>query len=319
MTSRSCRRERGVLASEGATMSDTYTKLFSSITESTVWGEPYSTRIVWVTLLAMADAQGHVYGAIPGLARRANVTLAETEMALAAFFAPDPYSRTQAEDGRRIEAIDGGWRLLNHAKYAGIRNEAERAEYKRDWDRRNRPSGHQRALRGSDELPQSDSSPTISDKLTAVRPQSDASPTVRPQSDQSPSKSDSPTPLTPTPTQEKAKNSCASPEGDAQDRIPYQGIIDAYNATLANLPRARELTPKRRTLIRSAWQASPQRRDIRFWQAYFAECQDDDFHNGTGPYREPHANWRPSFDFLMRADVVTKIFEAAMDRMERAP
>lgn len=297
-------------------MSDTYTKLFSSITESTVWGEPYSTRIVWVTLLAMANAQGCVYGSVPGLARRANVTLAEAEMALAAFFAPDPYSRTQEEDGRRIEAIDGGWRLLNHAKYAGIRNEVERAEYKREWDRRHRPSGHQRAL-GAAEATQG--SRAQSDSPTMVRQQSDASPTVRPQSDKSPSKSDSPTPPTPTPTptQEEAKNSCASPEGDAPDRIPFQGIIDAYNATMVNLPRARELTPKRRTLIRSAWQASSQRRDLRFWQAYFSECQDDDFHNGTGPYREPHANWRPSFDYLLRADVVTKIFEAAMDRMER--
>lgn len=295
-------------------MSDTYTKLFSSITESTVWGEPYSTRIVWVTLLAMADAQGHVYGAIPGLARRANVTLAETEMALAAFFAPDPYSRTQAEDGRRIEAIDGGWRLLNHAKYAGIRNEAERAEYKRDWDRRNRPSGHQRALGAAEAMP---GEPAQSDNPTTVRPESDASPTVRPQSGKSPSKSDGPTP--PTPTLEKEKNSCASPDGDAPDRIPYQAIIGAYNAAMVNLNRARDLTPKRRTLIRSAWQASPQRRSLGFWQAYFAECQDDDFHNGTGPYREPHVNWRPNFDYLLRADVVTKIFEAAMDRMERAP
>ena len=63
-------------------MSDTYTKLFSSITESTVWGEPYATRIVWVAMLAMADARGNVYGAVPGLARRANVTLEEVEAAL---------------------------------------------------------------------------------------------------------------------------------------------------------------------------------------------------------------------------------------------
>jgi hypothetical protein len=66
-------------------VSDTYTKLFSSITESTVWGESYATRIVWVTMLAMADAKGAVYGSVPGLARRANVTLQEVEQALAAF------------------------------------------------------------------------------------------------------------------------------------------------------------------------------------------------------------------------------------------
>jgi hypothetical protein len=149
-------------------VSDTYTKLFSSITESTVWGEAYATRIVWVTMLAMADAQGNVYGAVPGLARRANVTLQEVEAALAAFLAPDPYSRTKDDDGRRIEEIDGGWRLINHGKYKGIRGADERKEYKRQWDRDHRPSGHQRA---------------------AVRQQSDSSPT----------KPDSPAPPTPTP------------------------------------------------------------------------------------------------------------------------
>lgn len=136
---------------------DTYTKLFSSITASTVWGEPYATRIVWVTLLAMADRDGAVHAAVPGLARAANVTLEECEAALQAFLAPDPYSRTKDHDGRRIEEIDGGWLLLNHAKYRGIRQSTDRREYQRQWDREHRPSGHARATR-------SDKSPTQSDK-----------------------------------------------------------------------------------------------------------------------------------------------------------
>lgn len=116
------------------------------------------------------------------------------------------------------------------------------------------------------------------------------------------------------------KGSSASAGADAPPaapKIPYQAIVDAYNTTMTNLPRVRELTPKRRTLIRSAWQASRQRQGMEFWGAYFAECQDDPFLNGTGPYRPPHDNWRPSFDYLLKADVVTKVFEAAMDRMER--
>lgn len=134
-------------------VSDTYTKLFSSITESTVWGESYATRIVWVTMLAMADAKGAVYGSVPGLARRANVTLQEVETALAAFMAPDAYSRTKDEDGRRIEEIDGGWRLINHAKYSAVRNAEERREYKRKWDQENRS----KSKKPSDK---SDSNPT---------------------------------------------------------------------------------------------------------------------------------------------------------------
>lgn len=144
-------------------MSDTYTKLFRSIAASTIVSEPLATRWLWVTLLSQADKSGNVYGSIPGLARLANITIQEVEAGLDNLMSPDPYSRTKDNEGRRLEAFDGGWRLLNHGKYAAMRDEAERAEYKREWDRKNRPSGHAR--------------------------QSDKSPTVRQDSDRSPSKS----------------------------------------------------------------------------------------------------------------------------------
>lgn len=163
-------------------MSDTYTKLFSSITESTIWSAPYPTRIVWITMLAMANADGEVFAPLPGLARRANVSLEEAEAAIASFQTPDPYSRTKDEDGRRVVEIDGGWRLVSHAKYRAVRDEAERREYKRQWDRNNRPSGHARG----------------SDSPTAVRQQSD-------KSDTSPTNPTLPTPPTPTPTPSKSK------------------------------------------------------------------------------------------------------------------
>ena len=106
-----------------APVSYTYTKLFSSITESTIWVEPYPTRILWVAMLAMADQHGRVWGSIPGLARRANITLPETEQGLQAFLSPDPYSRTPDHEGRRIECIEGGWKLLNYAKHRAIKDE----------------------------------------------------------------------------------------------------------------------------------------------------------------------------------------------------
>lgn len=117
------------------------------------------------------------------------------------------------------------------------------------------------------------------------------------------------------------KGSSASAVADAparkSDTIPYQAIVDLYNASLTALPKVRELTAKRRTLIRAAWQASPARRSRKFWTAYFAECQDDDFLNGTGPYREPHANWRPDFDYLLTEKTITRTYERALDRIER--
>ena len=94
-----------------------YTKLFSSILESTVWQAPDSVRLVWITMLAMKDRDGIVEASIPGLAARARQSIPLTEQALALLAAPDPYSRTKDHDGRRIVEIDGGWRLLNHDKY----------------------------------------------------------------------------------------------------------------------------------------------------------------------------------------------------------
>lgn len=84
-------------------------------------------------MLAMADRKGRVWASVPGLANRARVPLEDTEKALATFLAPDRYSRTPDNEGRRIEPIDGGWQLLNHAKYRDMRDEVVRREYMRDY------------------------------------------------------------------------------------------------------------------------------------------------------------------------------------------
>jgi hypothetical protein len=94
-----------------------FVKLHSSILDSSVWLEDDKTRLVWVTLLAMADRDGVVESSVPGLAHRAHVPRRACERALEIFMAPDPDSRTPDHDGRRIEKVPGGWRLLNYEPY----------------------------------------------------------------------------------------------------------------------------------------------------------------------------------------------------------
>ena len=108
-----------------------FTKLFSSILDSTIWQEPAETRLIWITMLAMVDRRGEVHASIPGLAKRAGVTLSECENALECLLSPDKYSRTPDHEGRRITPIDGGWELLNHAKYRALLSAEERREYNR--------------------------------------------------------------------------------------------------------------------------------------------------------------------------------------------
>lgn len=94
-----------------------YTKLFASIVHSTIWRAPNHTRLVWVTMLALADRDGVVEASIPGLADAARVTLEECEEALQSLMSPDPYSRTKDHEGRRIAEVNGGWLLLNYNVY----------------------------------------------------------------------------------------------------------------------------------------------------------------------------------------------------------
>lgn len=152
-------------------MAESYVKLFNTITTSTIWEAPHATRIVWVTMLALADKRGEVQASVPGLARVANVSLDECEAALAAFMAPDRYSRTEAHEGRRIERVDGGWRLLNHRKYREKLDHESGLERRREWDRVNRPSG---AARKPASPTQSDASPTQSDAVRRSPTHTDA-------------------------------------------------------------------------------------------------------------------------------------------------
>jgi hypothetical protein len=111
----------------------TYTKLFHSILDSTIWQASKEERLVWITMLAMVDCDGVVRASVPGLADRAKVTLKECEGALAQFQKPDKWSRTKDHDGRRIKEVDGGWLLLNHEKYRRLMSAEDRREYQRKY------------------------------------------------------------------------------------------------------------------------------------------------------------------------------------------
>jgi hypothetical protein len=112
-------------------MADHFVKLWASITDSSIWSAPPPERIVWVTMLTMADEHGFVGASIDGLARRANVALADAESALAKFTAPDPMSRNTENDGRRVEAVPRGWHILNYGYFRTLRDKESRREYER--------------------------------------------------------------------------------------------------------------------------------------------------------------------------------------------
>ncbi len=95
-----------------------------------------------------------------------------------------------------------------------------------------------------------------------------------------------------------------------RQQIPFGEIVNLFNEHMANLPQARMLNDKRRRLIRGAWESDSRCQSLKFWKAYFEECSEDDFLNGTGPYKPLH--WKPDFDFLMRPEQIARTYEKAM-------
>lgn len=110
-----------------------FTKLFSSITTSSIWNEDNNTRILWVTMLAMSNKDGYVSASVGGLAHEARISKDDCEKSLQVLSSPDDDSRSKEFDGRRIEVVDGGFQLLNHGKYRAMRSEEERKEYMKSY------------------------------------------------------------------------------------------------------------------------------------------------------------------------------------------
>jgi hypothetical protein len=116
-------------------MSDGFTKLASSIVTSSIWSADNDTRILWITMLALADADGFVNGSVPGLSAMARIPLDAVRQSLEILQQPDPDSRTKDNEGRRIEPVEGGWVVLNYLAYRDRERANKRKEYLRKYQR----------------------------------------------------------------------------------------------------------------------------------------------------------------------------------------
>jgi hypothetical protein len=112
--------------------------LDAEILSSSVWSEAAHVRLVWITLLILCDTEGYVGASVPGIASAAGVSLKEAEEAIAKLRAPDPYSRTQANEGRRLEESERGWRVLNFLAHLDRLSSERKRARDRVWRHRQR-------------------------------------------------------------------------------------------------------------------------------------------------------------------------------------
>jgi hypothetical protein len=117
-----------------------YAKVFSSLWDGSMRGQS-DKQLVFIYLLAHADADG-VAEIIQGkIADDTGLREDEVFAALSELMSPDPASRTDGSDGRRLEPLDArgwGWSIVNYQHYRGLRDDEERRRQNREAQSRHR-------------------------------------------------------------------------------------------------------------------------------------------------------------------------------------
>lgn len=111
----------------------------------------------------------------------------------------------------------------------------------------------------------------------------------------------------------------------SKPKIPncqYQAVIDIYNETLPELPRAVALNTKREKLIKARWNwlftSKKQNKEPRalnaeqaldWFREFFLCAKEDDFLMGRTTRRAGFETWTCSIDYLLEDRCLTKILE----------
>lgn len=138
-----------------------YTKLWHRIVTSSIWDADDKTRLVWITMLALANRDGFVESSFKALAMLARVDHKACRHALQVLSSPDPDSRTKTDDGRRIEERDGGWQIINYDLYRNATSDDPHVIKNRERQRRFR---EKQALRNVSKRDAASASSSVSNR-----------------------------------------------------------------------------------------------------------------------------------------------------------
>ena len=122
-----------------------YAKVYAQIFDSSL-REKWQAWVVFVAMLALADADDELDMTLEALAARTGLPGSIVSEGVAWLEKPDPFSRSPEAEGRRIVRLDDhrawGWKIVNRAKYKRLRDNTERREYFREQKRKERADVH---------------------------------------------------------------------------------------------------------------------------------------------------------------------------------
>ena len=260
-----------------------YGKLFASMYDGTLYGQ-WQAIVTLQQMVILADEDGVVDITPPALAAKTSIPLEIIEKGLEQLSQPDKYSRSAAEDGRRIVLVDEdrpwGWSIVNYRHY---RNLASREDKKRKDRER------------------------IAEKRNESKAVADCRNLSQPVADVAHTDTD-----TDTDKEDSANAECQPPAGDRPAPVPHKQIANLYHELCPSLPRIAKLTPTRQQHIRARWRNELP--DLDSWADYFKAVQASDFLTGrTNPSGGRSKPWVADIDFLIKQSTVVKMAEGKYD------
>lgn len=262
-----------------------FVKLDTETLNSSLWVSDWRTRITFLTMLMLARPNGFVAAKAPGIARAAVLPLEDVRRALVELESPDPDSRSENNDGRRIETVEGGYRIINYTKYRDKdHTHAERQRRYRERQRERENESQQ------------------------------ASPSVTEQ------ESDASQPSRVTQAEAEAYTNLSTPDGVEGDGkpppCPHEKILALYREICvpAGMTEVRVWNDKRCKFLRARWRENPKHQSLDFWRRYFEHCADSRFLTGQAEPRKDQPPFVADLEWIIRPSNFAKIVEGKYHR-----
>ncbi|OGD09388.1 MAG: hypothetical protein A2Y86_05235 [Candidatus Aminicenantes bacterium RBG_13_62_12] len=102
-----------------------FTKLDEGILRSSIMAEPSDVFKVWIAFLAACGPDGIARTSSIFISSVCRLGLDIVHEAIEHLEAPDPESRTETDEGRRIRRVGGGWFIVNYKKYRAFQYSEE--------------------------------------------------------------------------------------------------------------------------------------------------------------------------------------------------
>lgn len=118
-----------------------YGKIFDSIYDGTL-AEDWRALITFQQMIVLCDADGVIDMTPSAISRRTGIPIEHIKAGIQILESPDPYTRTEGEEGRRIKLLEDhrpwGWYVVNHEKYKSLQDADTVRAQNRERKRRQR-------------------------------------------------------------------------------------------------------------------------------------------------------------------------------------